>query len=100
MNIVDLIEGASLGEPKIVIPGYFGPVDGQRVDDPLEMRQAIKNAESCREVPWADARAGLLALGNKCAPVHRVDTASHTLLVENRGDGWFIADHRFRLGRR
>ena len=100
MSIVDLIESASLGEPERVFLGYIGPVDGKRVDDPPEFHQVNKNAESCREVLWADARAELLALGDKCAPVVRVDTSSHILRVRNSGHGWLIAEQRFRLGRR
>jgi hypothetical protein len=71
----------------------------QGVDDPLEIQAVIEKMGN-RAMPWADALPALLSLGSKRAPIIRVDTTEHTLLVGNAGNCWRILDEKRRPGRR
>jgi hypothetical protein len=65
------ITEAIAAKPKSVIFGYYLPRDGERVEDPAEIAEAIRTAGN-REVPWASALPVLIALGGKAAPPIRI----------------------------
>jgi hypothetical protein len=68
MTIIEAIAA----KPKSVIFGYWLPRDGERVEDPAEIAEAIRTAGGLREVPWAAALPVLIALGDKPAPPIRI----------------------------
>jgi hypothetical protein len=93
MNIVELVEGGRrlTCEPESVGFGYYSPVDGQRVDDPPEVHQAIMRAGGSREVTWAEARPALIALDNKRAAHITVYWKKRSEVFLHQSDGWLSA---------
>jgi hypothetical protein len=58
-------------EPVSAAFNYYGPLDGQRVDDPPEIAEALQQARlreenwSAREVPWDIAEPAIHKLGSR-----------------------------------
>jgi hypothetical protein len=97
MTIVEAIERQSVphGEPIVVLFSPYMPgEDGQRVNNPPEIEEVIKREGW--EVPWAKALQALDTLGSKPASAIRVDTATHTMVFENKGAGWRAAEVKLR----
>lgn len=91
MTIVEAaLSAAWPSAPENVTFGYFGPIDGRRVDDPPPIAMAIKKAGS-RHMSWVDALPALGVLGSMRAAPVTVRTATSTVTLTHGGTGWRIS---------